>query len=164
LRGGQVEEPDRWLRGGNPWEIARPEYTQRVSYGGRSEVYKTPDGTMKVRWVDTSDILALPYDIPIPGFRNDMVNTLRLWKAAATDEFDLNDFNAGSYAESVSTKNAAENITMVLYPNDASENGKELRLKQQYFLASAKSQGYSCQMASALERGFSVDLPRKTAS
>lgn len=138
--GRQVEEPDRWLRDGNPWEIARPEYTQRICYGGRSETYKSAEGSVRTRWVDTSDVLAVPYDIPIPGFRNGTVNTLRLWKAAATDEFDLGEFNAGSYAESVSTKNAAENITMVLYPNDASENGKELRLRQQYFLASASLQ------------------------
>ena len=138
--GRQVEEPDRWLRDGNPWEVARPEYTQRVSYGGRSEFYRTTDGVQRVHWVDTNDVLAVPYDIPIPGYRNGTVNTLRLWKAAATDEFDLGEFNAGSYTESVAAKNAAENITMVLYPNDASENGKELRLRQQYFLASASLQ------------------------
>jgi starch phosphorylase len=90
--------------------------------------------------VETHDVFAVPYDIPVPGYRNGTVNTLRLWKAAATDEFDLDEFNAGDYTESVATKNAAENITMVLYPNDASENGKELRLRQQYFLASASLQ------------------------
>ena len=84
--------------------------------------------------------MAVPYDIPIPGYRNGTVNTLRLWKSAATDEFDLSEFNAGSYTEAVAAKNGAENITMVLYPNDASENGKELRLRQQYFLASASLQ------------------------
>ncbi len=140
VNGRQVEEPDRWLRHGNPWEVARPEYTQRISYGGRSDYYRTASGGMAVRWVDTHDVLAVPYDVPIPGYRNGTVNTLRLWKAAATDEFDLGEFNAGDYAESVAAKNAAENITMVLYPNDASENGKELRLRQQYFLASASLQ------------------------
>ena len=84
--------------------------------------------------------LAVPYDIPVPGYRNDTVNTLRLWKSEATDEFNLDEFNAGSYTESVAAKNAAEQITMVLYPNDVSENGKELRLRQQYFLASASLQ------------------------
>ena len=78
--------------------------------------------------IDRRDVLAVPYDIPIPGYRNGTVNTLRLWQSAATDEFDLGEFNAGSYTESVEAKNHAENITMVLYPNDASENGKELRL------------------------------------
>ncbi len=139
-RGRQVEEPDHWLRGSNPWELPRPEYSQKIHYGGRSEFYTDAAGNPQVRWVDTLDVLAVPYDIPIPGYLNGTINTLRLWKAAATDEFDLSEFNAGSYTESVSTKNEAENITMVLYPNDASENGKELRLKQQYFLASASLQ------------------------
>jgi len=135
--GCQVEEPDHWLRNGNPWELERPEYVQRVKFGGHTETYKDHGGEERVRWVDTHDVLAVPYDTPIPGFRNGTVNTLRLWKAAATDEFDLGEFNAGSYPESVAAKNAAEHITMVLYPNDASENGKTLRLRQQYFLASA---------------------------
>jgi len=138
--GRQMEEPDHWLRGGNPWEIPRPEYSQKIHYGGRSESYRDADGKAQIRWVDTQDVLAVPFDIPVPGYMNGTVNTLRLWKAAATDEFDLGEFNAGSYPESVATKNAAENITMVLYPNDASENGKELRLRQQYFLASASLQ------------------------
>ena len=138
--GRQVEEPDHWLREGNPWEVERPEYTQRIRFGGNSEFYRTADGELRSRWVDTGDVLAVPYDIPVPGYKNGTVNTLRLWKAAATDEFDLGEFNAGSYTESVAAKNAAENITMVLYPNDASENGKELRLRQQYFLASASLQ------------------------
>jgi len=135
--GRQVEEPDHWLRDGNPWELERPEYTQRVQFGGRTEHHRVPGGRIHVRWVDTHDVLAVPYDIPVPGYENGTVNTLRLWKSAATDEFDLDEFNAGSYPESVASKNAAEHITMVLYPNDASENGKELRLRQQYFLASA---------------------------
>jgi starch phosphorylase len=136
-KGHQLEEPDHWLRNGNPWEQERPEYVQRVHFGGRTEKYHDAEGRERVRWVDTHDVLAVPYDTPVPGFRNDTVNTLRLWKAAATDEFDLDEFNAGSYPESVEAKNEAEHITMVLYPNDASENGKILRLRQQYFLASA---------------------------
>jgi len=135
--GQQVEEPDHWLRNGNPWELERPEFTQRVQFGGRTEFYKNHDGRTRARWVDSADVLAVPFDTPIPGYRNGTVNTLRLWKATATDEFDLNEFNAGLYPESVSAKNAAEQITMVLYPNDSSENGKELRLRQQYLLASA---------------------------
>ncbi len=135
--GRQLEEPDHWMRDGNPWELERPEYTQRIQFHGRTEAYKDHNGRDAVRWVDTHDVLAVPYDIPIPGYRNETINTLRLWKAAATDEFDLDEFNAGSYPESVAQKNAAEHITMVLYPNDASESGKELRLRQQFFLASA---------------------------
>jgi len=138
--GRQVEEPDHWLRDGNPWELERPEYTQRVRFGGQVECRRTADGGHIYRWVNTRDIYAVPYDIPVPGYRNGTVNTLRLWKASATDVFDLDEFNAGSYTESVATKNEAENITMVLYPNDASENGKALRLRQQYFLASASLQ------------------------
>jgi glycogen phosphorylase len=138
--GEQVEEPDQWLRNGNPWELERPEYTQRVPYYGHTEYVHGADGRLHARWVDTYDVLAVPYDIPVPGYRNGTVNTLRLWSAAATDEFDLGEFNAGSYPESVAAKNAAENITMVLYPNDASESGKELRLRQHYFLASASLQ------------------------
>lgn len=130
--GQQVEDPDHWLRDGNPWELERPEYTQRIKFCGHTE-----HSNGRVRWVDTQDVLAVPYDLPIPGYRNETVNTLRLWKAAATDEFNLDEFNAGSYTESVEAKNEAEHITMVLYPNDASESGKELRLKQQYFLACA---------------------------
>ena len=136
----QVEEPDHWLRDGNPWELERPENTRRVQYYGNTEAYQDAEGRRHVRWVNSHDVLAVPFDTPIPGYRNDTVNVLRLWSAAATDEFDLGEFNAGSYTESVASKNAAENITMVLYPNDSSENGKELRLKQQYFLASASLQ------------------------
>jgi len=140
VNGRQIEEPDHWLRDGNPWEMERPEYAQRVRFGGRSERYRNQSGEECVRWVDSHDVLAVPYDIPVPGYRNGTVNTLRLWKAAATDAFNLGEFNAGDYAGSVATKNEAENITMVLYPNDASENGKVLRLRQQYFLASASLQ------------------------
>ncbi len=140
VNGKQLEEPDHWLRDGNPWELERPEFTQRIQFGGRTEFYKTENGDLHVRWVDTQDVYAVPYDLPIPGYKNNTVNTLRLWSAAATDEFDLREFNAGSYPESVASKNEAENITMVLYPNDANENGKALRLKQQYFLASASLQ------------------------
>lgn len=138
--GRQLEEPDHWLRNGNPWEIERPEFGVRIKFGGRSEFFNDADGNPHVRWADTQDVLAVPYDMPIPGYRNGTVNSLRLWKAAATEEFNLDEFNAGSYTEAVAAKNAAEHITMVLYPNDASENGKELRLRQQYFLASASLQ------------------------
>jgi starch phosphorylase len=137
INGYQLEEPDHWLRDGNPWELERPEFTQRIHFGGRTEFYDDDRGERRVRWVATHDVLAVPYDIPIPGYGNDTVNSLRLWKATSTDEFDLDDFNAGDYAQAVESKNDAEHITMVLYPNDASENGKELRLRQQYLLASA---------------------------
>ena len=136
-KGFQVEEPDHWLRDGNPWEVARPEFEQTIHFGGRTEHFHDQEGVEHVRWVDTEDVIAIPYDMPISGYRNQNVNTLRLWKATATELFSLADFNAGSYSEAVEAKNDAEHITTVLYPNDASESGKELRLKQQYFLASA---------------------------
>ncbi len=135
--GFQVEEPDHWLRDGNPWEVSRPEFEQIIHFGGRTVHYQDPMGVRRAKWVDTADVVAIPYDLPISGYRNQTINTLRLWKASATSEFDLADFNAGSYAEAVEAKNNAEHISMVLYPNDSSENGKELRLRQQYFLASA---------------------------
>lgn len=138
--GSQLEDPDHWLRNGNPWEVERSELSVRIKFGGRSELIKDNSGKLHARWVDTQDVLAIPFDMPIPGYRNGTVNTLRLWKSTATDEFNLEEFNAGSYTEAVAAKNAAEQITLVLYPNDASENGKELRLRQQYLLASASLQ------------------------
>ena len=138
--GYQKEDTDHWLRDGNPWEVERSEFTCRVSFGGRTEHFHDQNDIEHVRWIDTNDVLAIPYDMPISGYRNHVVNTLRLWKAAATDEFNLDEFNAGSYSEAVQAKNHAEHISMVLYPNDSSENGKELRLRQQYFLAAASMQ------------------------
>lgn len=140
VNGEQVEKPDHWLRNGNIWEIERMEYTQRIKFGGRTEIRQDASGKKRVYWLDTYDILAVPFDTPVPGYQNGTVNTLRLWKATATEEFNLNEFNSGAYAESVASKNGAENITMVLYPNDANENGKALRLRQQYLLASASLQ------------------------
>jgi starch phosphorylase len=138
--GYQVEYPDHWLRDGSPWEIESPENTRRVKFFGHTEYYNDQQGHPRARWINSQDVLAVPYDVPVPGYRNTTVNTLRLWKSEATDEFNLEEFNAGSYTEAVAEKNLAEQITMVLYPNDSSENGKELRLRQQYFLASASLQ------------------------
>lgn len=138
--GYQVEKPDLWLRHGNLWEVETPEHARRVRFRGRSEHYHDDEGNHRVRWVETSDVLAIPYDMPVPGYRNKRVNTLRLWKAEATDEFNLDEFNAGDYSDAVAAKNQAEEITMVLYPNDYSVQGKTLRLRQQYFLVSASLQ------------------------
>jgi glycogen phosphorylase len=138
--GYQVEDPDSWLREGFPWEVERFELAQTVKFGGHTSTYKDFTGRTRYTLVDTKDVMAIPYDVPVPGYRNDIVNTLRLWSAVATDEFDLEEFNAGSYADAVESKNQAENITMVLYPNTATEAGHELRLRQQYFLASASLQ------------------------
>jgi glycogen phosphorylase len=140
VNGEQEERPDHWLRMGNIWEIERPEYMTRVKFGGRTQTHIDENGNKRTSWLDTHDVLAMPYDTPVPGYKNGTVNTLRLWKAIATEEFNLQEFNAGDYAEAVAQKNTAENITMVLYPNDANENGKALRLQQQYLLASASLQ------------------------
>jgi len=138
--GRQVEDPDHWLQGGNPWELARPEDSRRIHFYGNTEYGVDANGEPYGSWANSYDVLAVPYDMPIPGFRNGTVNTLRLWKSSATAEFNLEEFNAGGYSEAVAQKNLAEQISMVLYPNDSSENGKELRLKQQYFLVSASLQ------------------------
>lgn len=139
-KGNQVEHPDHWLRHGNPWEIIAPEKAVRVKFFGQVDVVVDKHGDSYRQWNNTHDVLAVPYDMPIPGYQNGVVNTLRLWRSEATDEFDLDEFNAGGYTEAVAKKNLAEQITMVLYPNDSSENGKELRLRQQYFLSSASLQ------------------------
>ncbi|WP_351011499.1 glycogen/starch/alpha-glucan phosphorylase [Shewanella sp. S1-58-MNA-CIBAN-0166] len=138
--GYQVERPDRWLRHGNPWEVRIANRIVTVPFFGHTETYVDKQGHRHHVWAETQNVLAVPYDVPIPGFKNGRINTLRLWKAEANDEFDLAEFNEGDYAEAVATKNLAEQITMVLYPNDSSVNGKELRLRQQYFLSSASLQ------------------------
>ncbi|XP_015913582.1 glycogen phosphorylase [Parasteatoda tepidariorum] len=131
----QVEEPDDWLRFGNPWEKARPEYMIPVNFYGRVE--KTKQGS---KWVDTQLVFAMPYDSPVPGFRNNFVNTLRLWSAKSPNSFNLRFFNNGDYIQAVLDRNLAENITRVLYPNDNAFEGKELRLKQEYFMVAATLQ------------------------
>lgn len=129
--GNQVEEPDRWLKDGYPWEMERPEYSQIVHFGGHVECSNVR-GRQQWRWVAAEQVEGVPYDLPIVGYR-DAVNSLRLWSARAVDEFDLSDFNKGSYVEAVESKVLAENLTKVLYPNDNTMAGKELRLRQQYF-------------------------------
>ncbi|KAM9147462.1 glycogen phosphorylase, liver form [Pangshura tecta] len=133
--GWQVEEADDWLRHGNPWEKARPEYMLPVHFYGRVEHTK---GGLK--WIDTQVVLALPYDTPVPGYMNNTVNTMRLWSARAPNDFNLRDFNVGDYIQAVLDRNLAENISRVLYPNDNFFEGKELRLKQEYFVVAATLQ------------------------
>jgi starch phosphorylase len=131
--GWQVERPEEWLRYGNPWEVARPEYEVPVSFYGRTEAGHDEDGKYRVRWVDARHVLGTPFDTPIAGYRNGTVNTLRLWRARASSDLDLADFNRGDYLAAVEDKNVSENISKVLYPNDLTVMGKELRLQQQYF-------------------------------
>ncbi len=133
--GSQVEVPDYWLTHGNPWEFPRPEVTFRVQFGGR--IVKVGDG---YQWKDSHDVLAMAYDTVIPGYDTAATNTLRLWSAKATEEMDLIAFNRGNYFEAVETKNHSENVSRVLYPDDSTPSGRELRLHQEYFFCSASVQ------------------------
>lgn len=135
--GYQVESPDAWLVKGNPWEMERYEYAVRVQFYGRVNMFTDKKGKLRFQWVDSEDVLAIPYDMPIVGYRNDVVNNLRLWSARSTEEFDLSDFNSGDYEGAVYHKVLSENITKILYPNDNMQEGKELRLKQEYFFTAA---------------------------
>jgi starch phosphorylase len=131
--GYQTEAPDNWLRYGNPWEFPRPELLYPVRFYGKVECHTNS----RTEWLDTDEILAMGYDYPVPGFRTEIVNTLRLWAAKSTREFNFDYFNSGDYVRAVENKNNSENISKVLYPNDLSLAGKELRLKQQYFFVAA---------------------------
>lgn len=135
--GWQREDPDDWLRYGNPWEQPRPEYMIPVNFYGRVEIVP---GSDRRRWVDTQIVFAMPYDTPVPGYRNNTVNTLRLWAARAPVAFNLKFFNSGEYVQAVCDRFQAENISRVLYPNDNFFEGKELRLRQEYFLVAATLQ------------------------
>lgn len=137
INGCQVESPDEWLKLGNPWEIARPEYTVTVKFYGKTSTVRNKDGRFIVEWKDTQDVLAMPYDIPVPGYKNDVINTLRLWSARSTEEFDFKDFSQGDYEGAVYNKVNSEVISKVLYPSDFTMQGKELRLKQEYFFTAA---------------------------
>ncbi len=131
--GRQVEQHDNWLHLGNAWELPRHEDAQTVRFGGRVVFQHDRDGRMRADWIDTRAVIGLPYDSFIVGHRTDTANTLRLWAARATRDFDLQFFNEGDYRRAVEEKIDTENISKVLYPNDNSDEGKELRLKQQYF-------------------------------
>ncbi|WP_454116827.1 glycogen/starch/alpha-glucan phosphorylase [Microbacterium aurum] len=134
--GQQVEQPDSWLRLGSPWEFPHPEAAQTISFGGHTETYDD-EGTERTRWVPDWNVLAVPYNYMVPGYLNGRVNTLRLWSARATNEFDLRVFNSGDYEDAVRAQTVAENISKVLYPEDSTPQGKELRLQQQYFFVAA---------------------------
>jgi glycogen phosphorylase len=133
VNGHQVEHPDNWIRYGNPWEVVRPEYTQEVHFYGRVENVFDDRGNYRPRWVGTKTILGVPHDIPTAGFGTKTVNLLRLWASKSTEDFDLAAFNRGGYFEAVREQTSGETVSKVLYPNDKTENGKELRLMQQYF-------------------------------
>lgn len=138
--GWQKELSDPWLQPGNPWEIKKPDLAQRVGFGGFVETYKNHDDKSCVRWVPAREVIGIPYDTPVPGYKVNTVSTLRLWSAEATKSFDFQDFNIGDYFGAVHEKIAAENITKVLYPNDKQFQGKQLRLEQQHFFVSCSLQ------------------------
>ncbi|MEC4983810.1 MAG: glycogen/starch/alpha-glucan phosphorylase [Oscillatoria sp. PMC 1068.18] len=140
--GWQVEIPDKWLRYGNPWEIHRPEATVEVKFGGHTETQHDDKGNPCVKWIPSRTVTAMPYDTPIPGYNTNTVNALRLWKAEASDteEFDFDAFNAGDYDGAVARKMGSETISKVLYPNDNTPQGRQLRLEQQFFFVSASLQ------------------------
>ena len=135
--GYQVEIPDEWLRLGCPWEFARPEYTVKIKFYGKVKETHDENNRLCVEWVDTENVLAVPYDTPVVGYKNEVVNTLRLWSARSTEEFDLEYFNDGDYEKAVYQKIFSENISKILYPNDNVREGRELRLKQEYFFTAA---------------------------
>jgi glycogen phosphorylase len=162
--GWQVEVTDKWLSLGNPWEIARPEIAYEVKLGGHTESYLDDKGNYRVRWIPAQVVKGYAFDTPILGYRVNMCDTLRLWKAEAVESFDFQAFNLGDYYDAVHEKVFSENITKVLYPNDDPPQGKQLRLEQQYFLVSCSLQDmiriYLLEEAS-LDRfydGFAIQL------
>ena len=140
VNGHQVEHPDNWLQFANPWEVVRPEYSMEVHLYGRVERHFDSFGNPSPAWVKTQTLVGVPFDIPICGFGAGTVNFLRLWASKSSEEFDFDTFNRGGYVEAVQEKAESETISKVLYPNDETESGKELRLVQQYFFVSCSLQ------------------------
>lgn len=139
-RGAQVEQPDTWLRYGNPWELPRPEVLFTVHFGGRTLTFTDEHGRQRSHWVDTDTVMAMAYDMPVPGYNTATVNNMRLWSAKASRDFNLQFFNEGNYIKAVEQKTESEKLSKVLYPDDSTDHGRELRLKQQYFFVSASLQ------------------------
>ncbi|MBS4098295.1 MAG: glycogen/starch/alpha-glucan phosphorylase [Sulfuricella sp.] len=159
--GHQIEHPDNWLRYGNPWEYPRPEVLYPVKFHGRVVEFADEGGRLRHHWVDTEDVMAMAYDTPIPGFGGKTVNNMRLWAAKASRDFDLQYFNEGNYIKAVEDKNQSENLSKVLYPDDTTQMGRELRLKQQYFFVSASIQDVLYRFDKS---GHAIDeLPDKVA-
>ncbi len=160
-QGQQVEHPENWLRYGNPWEFARPEVLYPVKFGGRVVDFRDDQGRAHHQWLDTEEVMAMAYDTPVPGYRNGTVLNLRLWSAKASRDFDLRYFNEGDYIKAVEDKNRSENLARVLYPVDTTSVGRELRLKQQYFFASASLQDILFRFTR--QHGDLAELPDKAA-
>ncbi|MFZ5524356.1 MAG: glycogen/starch/alpha-glucan phosphorylase, partial [Pseudomonadota bacterium] len=138
--GWQVEHPDNWLRYGNPWEFSRPEVLYPVKFHGRVVQYGDERGNVHYHWIDTDEVMAMAYDTPVPGYGLNTVNNMRLWSAKASRDFDLKYFNEGNYIKAVGDKDESENLSKVLYPDDTTAMGRELRIKQQHFFVSASLQ------------------------
>jgi starch phosphorylase len=138
--GYQIELPDAWMKFGHPWEIVRPEYSATIEVYGQLENVFDNQGNYVPRWVNTKKLLGVPYDIPVAGYGTNTVNFLRLWESKASEDFNFEAFNRGGYDEAVRDKNLSETVSKVLYPNDSTENGKELRLVQQYFFVACSLQ------------------------
>ncbi|MEA5154844.1 glycogen/starch/alpha-glucan phosphorylase [Raineyella sp.] len=155
--GRQVEQPDTWLALGSPWEFPHPEESVQVNFGGHTERTVDEDGRERTTWVPAWNVLGVPYNYMVPGYLNGRVNPLRLWSAQATKAFDLSIFNAGDYAEAVRAQTFAENISKVLYPEDSTPQGKELRLQQQYFFVACSLRDF---IDNELEEDFDLhNLP-----
>jgi nucleotide-binding universal stress UspA family protein len=160
-QGSQVEYPDNWLRYGNPFEFPRPEVLFPVRFGGRVTQFTDERGDSRFHWVDGEEVMAMAFDTPVPGYGTNTVNNMRLWSAKASHDFNLTYFNEGNYLKAVEEKNESENLSKVLYPDDTTNNGRALRLKQQYFFVCASLQDI-------LRRFLNyhpnlVDLPDKVA-
>ncbi len=138
--GYQIESADKWLRYGSPWEVPRPRFLYPVRFNGHVETSQNGNGEQVSKWINSTEILAMPYDFPVPGYKNNIANNLRLWSARSTDELNLDYFNVGDYIQALKDKQETEIISKVLYPNDSIKQGKELRLKQEYFFVSASLQ------------------------
>ena len=138
--GQQVEHPENWLRYGNPWEIERPNVLYPVHFGGRVIRFKNARGEDECQWIETDEVMAMAFDMPISGYDSTTVGNLRLWSARSSRDFDLRYFNEGNYIDAVRNKTNSENLSKVLYPNDKTQIGQELRLKQEYFFVSASVQ------------------------
>ncbi len=138
--GWQIEHPDNWLRYGNPWEFPRPEVLYPVKFCGKVVEYRDDQGRLRFHWVETEDVMAMAFDTPVPGYDTSTVNNMRLWTAKASRDFNLKYFNEGNYIKAVEEKNESENLSKVLYPDDTTQMGRELRLKQQYFFVCASLQ------------------------
>ncbi|MEO1146724.1 MAG: glycogen/starch/alpha-glucan phosphorylase [Cyanobacteria bacterium J06638_22] len=152
--GWQVEITDKWLKYGNPWEVARPEEAVEVKFGGYTQPYTDDQGRYRVRWIPGFTVMGIPYDTPITGYKVNTVNTLRLWKAEAPESFDFMAFNQGDYWRAVNDKVVSETISKVLYPNDEQIQGKQLRLQQQFFFVSCSLQDV---IRRQLESGRTLD-------